>query len=162
MEKLFKAFGIDFKILISQIVNFFVVFFIIYKFFSKPLSQVIEERRKKIEEGLKLREEAEKMLKKIKLIRKKNLKKIFEERKIAKEEIEKFKKEKIDEILREIEELRKKMIFEIEEERKRKQEEFYHQLEKETPRLMLNLAKKVLGHKELNEKFIINSLKNDN
>ncbi|GBD34335.1 ATP synthase subunit b [bacterium HR35] len=161
MEKLFEAFGIDLKILISQAINFFIVFFVIYKFFVKPLNQVIEERKRKIEEGLKLRKEAEKLLKKIKLIRKKNQEKIFEEKRQAKEEIENFRKEKIAEILKETEELRNKMMMEIEEERKRKREEFYQQLERETPQIMLNLAKKIFGKEELNEKFIINSLKND-
>ncbi|GIW66630.1 MAG: hypothetical protein KatS3mg095_0528 [Candidatus Parcubacteria bacterium] len=83
MEELLKAFGIDFKILIFQIINFFIVFFIVYKFFAKPLEQIIEERRKNVQEGVKLREEGERLLLKIKSLRKKNLARILEEKKTS-------------------------------------------------------------------------------
>ncbi|GIW65460.1 MAG: hypothetical protein KatS3mg096_511 [Candidatus Parcubacteria bacterium] len=161
MDQLLKAFGIDFKILIFQVINFFIVFFIIYKFFAKPLGQIIEERRKNIQEGLKLREEAERLLLKIKYLKKKNLTRILEEKRQAKEEVEKFKKERIAEILNEIEELRKKMIAEMEEDKMKKQEAFHQQLKNDIPKVMLKLAEKIFGKQELNEKFILNILNND-
>jgi F-type H+-transporting ATPase subunit b len=60
MDKL----GIEPKLLLAQIVNFSIIVFILAKFLYKPILNVIEKRKKEIEEGLKLtqkmREEDEK------------------------------------------------------------------------------------------------------
>ncbi|GIW66631.1 MAG: hypothetical protein KatS3mg095_0529 [Candidatus Parcubacteria bacterium] len=85
----------------------------------------------------------------------------MKKKKQAKEEVDKFKREKIAEILNETEELRKKMIAEMEEDKMRKQEAFYQQLGNDVPKVMLKLAEKIFGKQELNEKFILNILNND-
>lgn len=52
MELLDKL-GIDFRILIAQIVNFFVLLFVLYKFAYKPILRALENRTKRIEQSLK-------------------------------------------------------------------------------------------------------------
>lgn len=58
MEKL----GINFVYLIAQIINFGIIFFILKRFLYKPLLNILDERRKKVEETLLKSEKIEKEL----------------------------------------------------------------------------------------------------
>ena len=60
-----EGLGIDFKILIGDIVTFIVLMIVLKKYAYKPFLAVLERRREKIEEGVKKSEEAEKSLQKI-------------------------------------------------------------------------------------------------
>ncbi|MBI2594370.1 F0F1 ATP synthase subunit B, partial [Candidatus Curtissbacteria bacterium] len=46
-------FGIQPTLLLAQIVNFVIILFLLKRFFYKPISRVLEDRKKKIEESLK-------------------------------------------------------------------------------------------------------------
>lgn len=61
MEILDK-FGFEPILFIAQIVNFLIIFFVLKKFLYKPLLKIIDERKKKIEEGLTAAEENNKKL----------------------------------------------------------------------------------------------------
>ena len=52
MEGLISTFHIDAKIIIAQIVNFGIVFVVLYVFALKPLGKLMRERRAEIEKGL--------------------------------------------------------------------------------------------------------------
>lgn len=52
MDSLISIFHIDWKIIIAQMVNFGVVFFVLYRYAIKPLGQLMEERGATIEKGL--------------------------------------------------------------------------------------------------------------
>ena len=52
MESLIETFHIDYKILIAQIVNFAIVFSVLYYFVLRPLLKVMHERTSKIEKSL--------------------------------------------------------------------------------------------------------------
>jgi F-type H+-transporting ATPase subunit b len=60
--KLFSAFGLDWRILLAQLINFGILLFLLYKFGYKPMFKFLEARSKKIEAGLENAEEAEKRL----------------------------------------------------------------------------------------------------
>ncbi|MDI6777899.1 MAG: F0F1 ATP synthase subunit B [Patescibacteria group bacterium] len=62
MSELITKLGIDYKLLIAQIVNFLVLLFILYKFAYGPILAMLEKRQKKIEQGLKDAEAAGKKL----------------------------------------------------------------------------------------------------
>lgn len=62
MSELFSQLGIDWKLLLSQGVNFLILLAVLTFVLWRPLLKVLEERRKKIELGLKIGEEAEKRL----------------------------------------------------------------------------------------------------
>ena len=62
MDQIIEKFGIDWKIFSAEIVNFLIVVFILGYFFYKKIFSVIEERQKKIDEGLTKAEKAEKIL----------------------------------------------------------------------------------------------------
>lgn len=48
-----KDFGIQPTLLLAQIVNFLIILFLLKKFFYKPITRVLEDRKKRIEESLK-------------------------------------------------------------------------------------------------------------
>jgi len=52
MESLVEVFHIDIKLLIAQIINFGIVFSVLYFFALKPIMAVMQERTKKIEKSL--------------------------------------------------------------------------------------------------------------
>ncbi len=62
MSELLTKLGIDWKLLIAQIVNFLVLLFVLYKFAYGPILAMLEKRTKKIEKGLKDAEAAGKKL----------------------------------------------------------------------------------------------------
>lgn len=60
--EILNQFGINPILLAAQIVNFFILLFILKKFLYKPILKVLETRKQKIEESLKNAEEIEKKL----------------------------------------------------------------------------------------------------
>jgi len=63
MSELFSQLGIDWKLLLAQGVNFVILLFVLTKFVYKPLMKMVEERKKKIELGIKGGEKAEHIIK---------------------------------------------------------------------------------------------------
>ncbi len=63
MSELFSQLGIDPKLLLAQGVNFLILLFVLTRFVYKPLMKIMEERRKKIELGVKGGERAEQIIK---------------------------------------------------------------------------------------------------
>lgn len=64
MELLGKL-GIDWKLLIAQVVNFLVLLFILHRFAYKPVLKMLDDRSSKIEKGLKDAEDSQKKLREI-------------------------------------------------------------------------------------------------
>lgn len=56
-------FGVEWKLLIAQIINFGLVTFLLYRFAFKPVLNTLEERQKRIADGLQYTEEMELKLK---------------------------------------------------------------------------------------------------
>lgn len=52
MESIISTFHIDLKIIIAQILNFGIVFAVLYLYAIKPLNKLMKERGEKIEKGL--------------------------------------------------------------------------------------------------------------
>jgi len=53
-----ESLGIDFKLLIAQAINFLILLLLLNKFLYKPIVQLLSDRKKKIEEGVKNSERA--------------------------------------------------------------------------------------------------------
>ena len=58
MEELITTFHIDWKLMIAQIVNFGLVFLALYLIAAKPLSKLVKDRNKEINDGLDNAEKA--------------------------------------------------------------------------------------------------------
>ena len=74
MDQLFEQLGIDWKLFLSQVVNFFILLLVLTFFVYKPLMKVIKERNRRIKEGLDKAEEADVRLKNIDNIGKEKIK----------------------------------------------------------------------------------------
>lgn len=57
MDTIINSFHIDLKLFIAQIINFAIVFSVLFYFVIKPLMKVMNERTKKIEDSLKQAED---------------------------------------------------------------------------------------------------------
>ena len=78
--ELFSALGINGKILLAQFINFAVLVFVLWRFAYKPILKFLEDRRKKIEEGV---ENSELAITKLAEIAEKEKKVIIEAKKEA-------------------------------------------------------------------------------
>lgn len=56
--KLITALGLDLRILLAQLVNFAILVFVLWRFAYKPVFNILEERRKRVEKGIEDSEEA--------------------------------------------------------------------------------------------------------
>lgn len=62
MSELFEAFGINWKLLVAQAVNFGVLLAILWYFLYRPILKIIDERREKIAEGVRTAQAADQKL----------------------------------------------------------------------------------------------------
>ncbi len=62
MESLISTFHIDWKLFIAQLINFAIVFSVLYFFAFKPLVKMMSDRTEKIDKSLKDADEIEKRL----------------------------------------------------------------------------------------------------
>ncbi len=53
MDSIINTFHIDWKLMVAQMLNFGVVFVVLYLFALKPLAKIMRERTEKIEKGIK-------------------------------------------------------------------------------------------------------------
>jgi F-type H+-transporting ATPase subunit b len=79
MQELFHQLGLDWKLLLSQAVNFLLVLIILRAFVYKPILKIMKERRAKIEEGLLKAEAADHRLAEINEIAKSKIKEAEQE-----------------------------------------------------------------------------------
>lgn len=57
--ELLKAFGINYKILIAQLLNFAILFFALYKLGYKPIFKFLEDRKNRIKDGIEMADKTE-------------------------------------------------------------------------------------------------------
>ncbi|MDP2650464.1 MAG: ATP synthase F0 subunit B, partial [bacterium] len=62
MEQLFAAFGVNWKLLLVQAVNFGLLLSALTYFLYKPVLRMIDERREKVAEGVRVAQEADRKL----------------------------------------------------------------------------------------------------
>lgn len=74
MEEIVRHFGIDWKILLAQAVNFGILLFILWRFAYRPIIAVLKQRREGIERGLALTREAEGRIMEIEQLQEQRLK----------------------------------------------------------------------------------------
>jgi len=79
MSELIAKLGIDWKILIAQLINFGLVVLVLWRFAYKPIIAMLEQRTAKIEGGVKNAERVEQELKDIMVRREEELKKARQE-----------------------------------------------------------------------------------
>lgn len=63
--ELLKTFGVEGKLLIAQLINFFILFFLLKRFAYRPILKMLEKRKNQIETGIRNAEAASQKLKEI-------------------------------------------------------------------------------------------------
>ncbi|PCI28384.1 ATP synthase F0 subunit B [Candidatus Kaiserbacteria bacterium] len=69
MEEIAKVFGLNWKLLLIQAVNFGVLLLVLWYFLYTPVLKMLDERKKKVEEGVKNAEKAGERLSEIEVER---------------------------------------------------------------------------------------------
>lgn len=95
--EILNEFGVEWKLLVAQIVNFFLLLFILKKILYKPILTMLEERRTKIAESMKNAEEIEKKLEKIEKEREDTIQKASKEAMVLLEDATKTSSQIIEE-----------------------------------------------------------------
>lgn len=158
MEKL----GVNLSLLITQTLNFFILMGVLTFLLYKPILKNLEERKKKIEEGLRFTDQAKQEKEKVEEVKKRILKEAREEgQRIVKQAVSDAKA-KNEELLEQgkkgLDEQRKKMIADLETEQKKMLEE----VRTKTVDYAVAISEKILGEKmssEAQKKLVAESLK---
>ena len=142
-----EGFGIDWKILLGQIINFAILLYLLKRFVYKSFLSLLEQRRNKIREGIEKSEGIEERIKEIKKSREKILVNAQEEAvQIVKAGEERGKKQ-AEQIIFQTEKEKEKIIQEAMNEAARKKQEAKGEIEEKSLRTGLLLAQEILEEK---------------
>jgi F-type H+-transporting ATPase subunit b len=141
---LFVQLGINWKLLVSQAVNFFILLIILRAFVYKPLLAVIKKRNEKIKLGLEKAAEADVRLKEVDDIAKAHLKKADIESIEIIKNTEKRAKELEQSLQKKAEAHQKELMEQIQESYKKQQEESKNLIFKQASELVKKLVIKTV------------------
>ncbi len=158
MGELIHKLGIEWKLLLAQIVNFVILFLVLKKFLYKPLINLMNKRREKIIEGLEKAKKGEEEFKQIEIIRQRELAKIQKEAEVIIAKAKEIGDEKQQEILKEAEEKTKKIIEDAKGRIDIEKEKMLKEVRQDIANLVINATEKILEEKvdENKEKELIN------
>lgn len=150
--EIFSQLGIDWRLLIAQIINFLILLFILQRFAYKPILKVLDDRREKIEKGLLDSEEATKKL----LSAEKTQKTILDGAKKEAEKIlsksEEMAKKNKEEILVQTDEKAKKIMADTEKKIEEEKNKMIREVRKELGALVISATEKIIDEKIDGEK----------
>jgi len=135
---------IDWKILVGQIVNFAILFFVLKIFVYKPFLNLLKNRREKIEEGVNKSIEAEERLSKLDEVKKRMEEKNEEEGKKILIKSEEEAKKRAAETAKKAEEEKIAILVKAKKEAEEIKEKEREETEKKTIENAFNLAEKLL------------------
>lgn len=147
MLELFAKLGIDWKLLIAQIINFLVLLFILYKFAYGPILAMLEKRQKKIEKGLKDADAAHKKLAESEEKEKEILKHARVEAKGIIEKAREIAEKEKSEIADEAKAQSKKILTAAKAEIEREKQKTLAEIKTEIGGLVIYAAEKLVGEK---------------
>lgn len=154
LEKL----GIDWKLLAFQIFNFLVLLFILRKVLYKPILNLLEARRKKIEEGLAKSEMFEEEWQKMKDTQRENMAKTEKEALVIIEKARSDAEKRGKEVLALAQQKSEKIIEEAKTDIRHEKDKILEEVKKEAADFIVLATEKILKRtvKEQDEKEIIN------
>ncbi len=156
MNALLDQLGINWQLLLSQAVNFFILLIVLYFAVYKPLLKIIKERREKIEVGLQKAEEADVRLREIDNVGKEKIKQAEQESIKIISKTEEKARVLADDLQKKAEEKQKEVLAQIEKNKKLQEEEAKQQVLKGAGELVKKaIAKTVeLGPDKIDEALI--------
>lgn len=145
MGELFSNLGIDPKLLFSQAVNFFLVLWVLNRFVFRKLLSLLEERRKKIEQGLELRDRAEKEVAQIGSARHRALQEVKKEAEIVLSQAKTQAQQKEQELLKAAKEQQEAILLNARAQGEKDKEDMLREAQQEIRMRALFLAEQALG-----------------
>jgi len=139
--------GLDWKILLGQLINFLVLLFVLKKFALKPFLRTLRERKQKIEEGLEKSKLAEEKVREIREMREDVMAKANQKAMEVYEKSKKRGEEKVRESIILGEKERIAMLENARKETLREIDKIKDAENKKTIEAALSLAEKILGQK---------------
>ncbi len=147
MAELFEKLGVDWKLLLAQIINFLVLLFILYKLAYKPILKILQERKNTIEQGLHNAKKAEDRLQEVDALAKAKLVDASKEAQRlldnTQSDAELLRQEKLTETQREAHIILEKTKKEIE----REQKQMFEEAKSSVASLVVSATEKVLVKK---------------
>lgn len=143
--EILNNFGIQPTLLIAQIVNFVIILILLKKFFYKPITKALEDRKKRIEESLK---NADVIKEKLAKTQKESNEIIAQAQKNAQDLISEAKAQSqiiIEQANQQARQDMQEALVKAKDQIEAHKQEIKKQLEKETITLVVGVVKKVLG-----------------
>ncbi|MDD3032801.1 MAG: F0F1 ATP synthase subunit B [Candidatus Pacebacteria bacterium] len=144
---------------VGQLLNFTILFFLLSKFVFKPLFKMLEERRKKITDGILKEEKAEQKLNDLREEDKKMKRRNEEERKVILSEAEEQAQKRKEKTMEALNEVKKELLLKAEKEaadlKLKEAEKTKRQIVDNSISLAEKILKNKIGEKENGE--IINA-----
>ncbi len=156
MNEFLEQFGIDWKLLLSQLVNFTLILIILRAFAYKPLIKILKERKEKIEEGLIKAEESDIRLKEVDQIAKLKLKETDEKCIVLLSETD-IKKKKLEEgLVLKTKQKEEELLLKIESLAESQKKEMNLKLQKEASQIIRSAIAKAVEEEpeQIDEKLI--------
>lgn len=145
--ELLKAFGLNYKILIAQLLNFAILFFVLYKLGYKPIFKFLEDRRDRIKDGLKMADQAEHRLNEAEEERKNIIVDSKKEAAIIISKADKLAKDKKDEMVNKAKEEIRLAVNQEKERMKGERTQMVREIKNEITDLIAVAVEKVLEEK---------------
>lgn len=142
-----ESLGIDVRLIVIQIINFAILFFVLTKFLYKPIFKVLEERKRKIEESLA---QAQKIAEEKVKLEEEKTKEIAKSREVGKKIIEEMRmmgEKEREQILKRTQEEAEKMIKRAEENLVLERRKLESELKEELVDLSLMMTERLLEEK---------------
>lgn len=161
--EILSTFGVQPVLLLAQIVNFIILLFLLKKFAYKPIMKVLDDRRVKIETGVRQAEEAEKKLAETEVRQKEIISKAEQESSRIIQETKYAVKKLQDETLVETSKKSEEMVIRNKEVLELEREKMISEVKQGMAELVAETTKKVVGKtlsQQENERLVNQSLKN--
>lgn len=147
MDSLIETFHIDWRIFIAQIINFTIVFSVLYWFAFKPLMKILTERSKKIEDSLKNAAKIEKELKSTEAGREQIIRQARQEASALLAEIEHKGEERKKEMMIKTKEEIEKIVAKTKADLEIEKEIMLKHVKEEAAEMIVSAVEKILGEK---------------
>ncbi len=157
MEEFIKNFGIDWKLLFAQVVNFSILLFLLKRFVYKPVLEILKKRKQKIEEGLQFAKDAEFEMKRTEELREEVLRGAQKNALGIVSEAEEVAQQRKEEILKEASLKTETAIAEAKKIIQQEKNKMKDSLYKDTEELVREGIKKVIGRipDEVRDKMLV-------
>jgi F-type H+-transporting ATPase subunit b len=163
--ELLQKLGIDWRLLVAQLINFLILVFILYKFLYKPVINLLDSRKEKIEKGLRDAEKLGEELEKTKELQAREIKKAKQEAMAIIDEAQKTAEAARQETKVKTKAEVEKLITAAKNQIMQEKEKMFGEIKAEAASLIIAVAEKVVGKTfdaKMQQKLIEESLRNSN